>query len=808
MTAVWMQVRSVSRRQWRASVSLAMLIALGGGAVTAAAAGARRTESVYGRLVTATFASHAVVAAEFGADGYTVEELIAMPEVAAVRRVGLYLMTRGPLETCGEECLIVGAAYGPEVGGAVDVGKVVRGRRPDPSDPTEVALTVIGDQDTPLRVGDRFPLAGVPFPEPFFEPFARAATERPLELEVVGVVALSQDFPPQLGDETIHLQLTPAFLERYDVPAFGVDDAATVRLRAADLLGSFRTRILREGREGSFVFDRVSHGANVQRSMHLQALALWLLAAFAGLAFALILTQAIAREVWRSAGDHALLAALGMSRSALALISILRAATIGTLGAALGAGVAIALSPLMPIGLARVAEPSPGFATDRAVLALGAAAALGVPMLAAIVPSVRAAHASMRAGDAGTRRVSSAGVLAARAGRSVPVTVGVQMALEPGHGRSAVPVRSTIAAVAVGVGALVVALTFGGSLHRLVTEPELHGVPWDLSIVSEQAIDFATEADRLVAMPEVAGLSYGASFDLSLFVGDQEVEGIALDPFAGNVVPPVVEGRAPAPADATLEVVFGTATLRRLGVDVGDRLEVELPEIGSLDATVVGRGVVPTGDDVSAIGDAAWVSFEGLLSAAGVPADAPEARASRVYIELAPGADPDVVIADLANRYGVTTDDDLYLPPVGTPGDLVSFGRVRGLPFIVAGLVALVAAGALAHTLITAIRRRRGEVAVLKTLGFTRGQARRTIAVQATVVAFIGSAVGIPLGVAAGRWAWVAFAEGQGVIPAPVTPVVAIAIVAPAALVLANLIAALPARSAARTQPAVVLRTE
>jgi hypothetical protein len=35
-------------------------------------------------------------------------------------------------------------------------------------------------------------------------------------------------------------------------------------------------------------------------------------------------------------------------------------------------GVAIALSPLTPIGLARAAEPSPGFACDTVVLVTGA----------------------------------------------------------------------------------------------------------------------------------------------------------------------------------------------------------------------------------------------------------------------------------------------------------------------------------------------------------------------------------------------------------------------------------------------------
>jgi hypothetical protein len=46
------------------------------------------------------------------------------------------------------------------------------------------------------------------------------------------------------------------------------------------------------------------------------------------------------------------------------------------------------------------------------------------------------------------------------------------------------------------------------------------------------------------------------------------------------------------------------------------------------------------------------------------------------------------------------------------------------------------------------------------------------------------------------------------VVPEPITPIGLTALVLPATIVLANLIAALPAQTAARTQPALVLRAE
>jgi ABC-type lipoprotein release transport system permease subunit len=118
------------------------------------------------------------------------------------------------------------------------------------------------------------------------------------------------------------------------------------------------------------------------------------------------------------------------------------------------------------------------------------------------------------------------------------------------------------------------------------------------------------------------------------------------------------------------------------------------------------------------------------------------------------------------------------------------------------------AAAALAHALVTSVRRRRRELAILKTLGFTRGQVVATVAWQATTVAATGLLVGLPLGLGVGRFAWNVFASDLEVVPEAVTPIGLTALVVPATIVLANLIAALPAQTAARTRPALVLRAE
>jgi ABC-type antimicrobial peptide transport system permease subunit len=97
---------------------------------------------------------------------------------------------------------------------------------------------------------------------------------------------------------------------------------------------------------------------------------------------------------------------------------------------------------------------------------------------------------------------------------------------------------------------------------------------------------------------------------------------------------------------------------------------------------------------------------------------------------------------------------------------------------------------------------------VLKTLGFARRQVSTAVVVQATALAALALALGLPLGVALGRWGWTAVAERLHVLPVATVPAVALALVVPGTLLVANLAAAWPAWSARRTSPATALRSE
>ncbi len=108
----------------------------------------------------------------------------------------------------------------------------------------------------------------------------------------------------------------------------------------------------------------------------------------------------------------------------------------------------------------------------------------------------------------------------------------------------------------------------------------------------------------------------------------------------------------------------------------------------------------------------------------------------------------------------------------------------------------------------TSVRRRRHDLAILKTLGFTRGQLATAVAVQASVAAVIGCAIGIPAGIALGRVLWNLFAAEISAVPAPTVPGGTVVVIGVLALALAILVATIPGRLAARTTTSQLLRAE
>jgi len=336
---------------------------------------------------------------------------------------------------------------------------------------------------------------------------------------------------------------------------------------------------------------------------------------------------------------------------------------------------------------------------------------------------------------------------------------------------------------------------FAGGLDRLVTSPSRYGWTWDLLANDEKATDGADGcgvATRLTAVPGVTAVS-------AICGGDVEIAGRPVSAWGyrsiqGSIAPGVIFGRAPVGSD---EVALGADTLAATGHKVGDRLRIT-GSGGSHTYLVVGEAVVPPFTDTQAIADAAVFTIEGLVRIA------PLNEGWNLAVLLAPGGDRTATLASLRTISGANG------PPKGptVPAEIDRVRQIDGLPLVLAGFVTVVALVAVAFALVTSVRRRRHEFAILKAIGFSRRQVRATVAWQATTVAAVGLVVGIPLGMVTGRFVWQAVAEQLGVASDPNWPVLGILILVPASLLVVNLVALLPARRAASTRPAVVLRSE
>jgi hypothetical protein len=249
--------------------------------------------------------------------------------------------------------------------------------------------------------------------------------------------------------------------------------------------------------------------------------------------------------------------------------------------------------------------------------------------------------------------------------------------------------------------------------------------------------------------------------------------------------------------------------MRAAHMAIGRTVAVVLDQAGGhpkpVRMRVVGTVIVPpTPFLVTKLGEGAAVTLQGYLR---IDPDATQQQGGLPFlVRFAPGVSRGAGLAAVASD--IKGLPNPFVTAAERPANVVSLASIAGLPVALSGLLALMAAGTLAHTLASSTRRRRRDLAIFKTLGFKRRQVWQAVAWQATTIAAIALLLGLPVGIAGGRWAWRLFAAQLGVLPEPAVPFTAILIAIPAALVLTNLIAAVPGQAAARTQPAAILRTE
>ena len=588
-------------------LGLVLLIGLVSGVVLVAAAGARRTSTAYPRLLRWASAAQLDLIPGQPRAGYTgngrtgyYAAVARLPQVASVSAVDLLGMAVQPPHGPPDININTTGSLDATTGRTVNRVRVLAGRLYDPADPHAVMIDQRMARLAHVGPGGTLHVLAIPG---FTSAHPDLRGEKRLALRVSGIVRFADGIvPDNAGSAEPRALFSPAFVRQYVAgryPWLAISDYAGVRLKPGADLASF-TRAARSlarqypATRGTVdVVSLADASAAVQRAIRPEVVALAAFAALAGLIGLVILAQLLARQVSLDAVDYPILRALGASRGTLTGTSLLRVGALTLGGGLLGVGLAVAASPLMPIGLARLAEPDPGVEVNLAILGAGLAVAAIAPLLLVFPTAWRAASP----GPGPARRWPSRPMpgrpsrLGSALGMAGSVTggLGVRMALEPGRGRTAVPVRSALAGTAVAVAALVAATVFGASLLGLVGAPHRYGQNWTQDVDFMQPSAPATLVARLIAtQPLVRGYAVG-NFG-SIAVNGQVVPAIGVTQVRGRGFLTLISGRLPQRPG---EIALGQRTLRATGARLGQRVRVSVNGRAAR-LRVVGEAVFPS----------------------------------------------------------------------------------------------------------------------------------------------------------------------------------------------------------------------
>jgi hypothetical protein len=483
------------------------------------------------------------------------------------------------------------------------------------------------------------------------------------------------------------------------------------------------------------------------------------------------------------------------------------------IGAVLAVAAAVGLSPLAPIGPVRKVDPTPGVAFDWTVLGIGLAVLIGGLAVVSLTLAYRGApHRVAVRRRKSIERGSGVARAASASGLSLSAVTGIRFALETGRGRAAVPVRSAILGATLAVIVVTGSLTFGASLNRLVSHPALYGWNWDFELSAGSDSSNIPEQQVTQLLDHDADIgAWTPVYFANLQLDGQTVPVLGQSPNA-VVGPPTLAGRGLETSD---QIILGAITLAQLHKHIGDVVEVSNGITAPASLRIVGTATMPTmgqgGGSHLQMGTGALLSDELIPASLKNSFNNPIPGPNGIFVRLRDGADRTVALGSLQQIAAAVTNPANFgvaVTPVERPAEIVNYRSMGNTPALLGGGLAVGAVIALGLTLMTSVRRRRRDLALLKTLGFRRRQLMAVVAWQASVAAVIGVLVGVPLGVALGRWLWVLFADQIHAVPQPTVPVLTLVLIAVGALVLANLVAAIPGRIAARTPTALLLRAE
>jgi ABC-type lipoprotein release transport system permease subunit len=662
---------------------------------------------------------------------------------------------------------------------------MLHGRLPNVAVADEATIGFLAATRFHLHVGDSISLVDSK------DNRTRVATVR-----IVGIYIAPGEFPTANGPQSSSLLLTPAFARAFPRVVNKTNDSLLVRFRP----GTPATDVARL--TSSLRYDLTSYPSTsrvngAERTIRVETVALLALALVVALVGFVLVALMLRQRGDATEDELAKLRALGWDRAASYRLAALDGILIGGAGALASVVLAIALSPLFPVGLGRLADVDVGWHVDLPVLAVGATATCLCVCALRILTS---------------RRTSATeGTVTRTFGRLAPtgnsaILVGLYLGRAERGRRRATNLWSLVSLVVV-VAALVAVLLAIASFDRLVQHPELSGATWNAVVLPPTDAKGARHTDGALAavrrVPGVAVASPGGWAGAgggnigSLIVNRHPVEGqIFADD--GSIRPAIRHGRPPTRAG---EIALGAKTMHALGVRLGATVELGAKKGGpTIDSVVVGEVVLVSplfADFTPGTGAATTAATLRRLGR-------PEATSTPyVFVRYQPTASPLQTFDAIESSLGTT--EAFEAADRSTPTGL---HRIRTIPLLlIAGLFVLIAA-ALGHSLFVSIRDRQRDFAVLTAIGMSRRQTRASVLLHGTLTASIVCALGMPLGIVVGGITWSRVANNLVVVVQTHTPVAQLALVALLLFAIADLAALLPRAVASRRPPASYLRAQ
>jgi hypothetical protein len=352
MGTLWLTLRADVRSRWRALLSLALLLGLIGGVVLTAAAGARRTDTAYPRLLSWANASQVDIIPE--ANGYPADyyaALAKLPQVAGLSTAVLYQVALPTAKHAYNSQVTAMSSPDHAFGVTVDTTKVLGGR---PFNPDIPGQAMIDSQLAALEhvgPGGTLRLFGVPNDPDGRPDFARRV---PLSFRVTAVVVFdTQVVPIGSGSGSGNIEPT-ALVSSFPVPSaaatMSYGNEALVRLRSGATEADFRQAATALGKRyrdtnGQILpISQATQVAATRQAIRPEAIALAAFAALAGLIALAVIGQLLSRQLALDSAEFPVLRAIGATRGSLVALSLARLTIVTVAGAVLAVAVAVAAS--------------------------------------------------------------------------------------------------------------------------------------------------------------------------------------------------------------------------------------------------------------------------------------------------------------------------------------------------------------------------------------------------------------------------------------------------------------------------------